>query len=244
MIYFISDAHLGSHLDHDPLIRERKFVQWLEYIRKDATILYLLGDIFDFWFEYRSVVPKGFTRVLGKLAEMVDSGIEVHFFTGNHDMWTFGYFEKEIGMKVHRKPTLVEHYGQTFFLAHGDGLLKKEKQFSILRKIFHSRFLQQMFMILPPFIGQNLGYLWSKQNRLSILHLDNSYKGENEEELIVFAKQYIENKQVNYLVFGHRHIDIDLQLKGNSRVLILGDFISIYSYAVFDGASLRLDYFA
>lgn len=243
MIYFVSDVHLGSLLDKDPRAHEQKLVRWLEMVRKDARAVYLMGDIFDFWYEYKTVVPKGFVRLFGKIAELVDAGIEVHFFIGNHDLWTFGYFEKEIGMKVHYKPETVEYNGKKFFLAHGDGLLRKEKKFRFLRAVFHHPFLQKLFGYVPPRIGQKLGYAWSKANRLSIMHRNNSYKGENEEELVVFSKKYVENHQVDFLVYGHRHVDLNLKLRNNAQMLILGDFINIYSYGVFDGKDLRLEYF-
>lgn len=243
MIYFVSDAHLGSLLEQDSRAHEMKLVNWLEQIRADATIVYLMGDIFDFWFEYKTVVPKGFVRLFGKLAEIVDSGIEVHFFTGNHDIWAFDYFHKEIGLKVHYGPQIVEHSGKKFFLAHGDGLLNADKKFGFLRSIFHSKLLQKLFGCIPPRIGQSLGYAWSKANRERILHADNSYKGEDKEELVLFAKQYLEkNEPVDFFVFGHRHLDLNLQLRGGSQMIILGDFVSIFSYGMFDGTAFTLEY--
>lgn len=243
MIYFVSDAHLGSLLEKDPRSHELKLVRWLDMVKKDAEVIYLLGDIFDFWYEYKAVVPKGFVRLLGKLAEMTDAGIEIHFFIGNHDLWTFGYLENEIGLKVHTEPLIVEHSGKRFFLAHGDGLVKSDKKFNFLRNLFHSKFTQKMFGWVPPRIGQYLGYNWSKLNREKIAHEDNNYQGEDKEELVVFAKNYQSKPQVDYFVFGHRHIDLNLKLKNGSQVIILGDFVSIFSYGVFDGKDLILEYF-
>lgn len=243
MIYFVSDVHLGSRIVADQRKHELQFVRWLDKIRADAKVLYLMGDIFDFWFEYKTVVPKGYTRVLGKLAEMADSGIEIHFMIGNHDLWVFDYFQREIGMKVHYEPVLVEYAGKKFYLTHGDGLMYEEKRFQLLRKVFHSKLSQRCFALVPPYIGQNFGYAWSKSNREHILNADNSYKGENNEYLVQFAKKHSENNNIDYYIFGHRHVDVLLQLRNQSQVLILGDFISIFSYGVFDGKGLRLEYF-
>lgn len=243
MIYFISDAHLGSRLVKDPKEHEKKLVDWLDKVKKDATVIYLLGDMFDFWFEYRTVVPKGFVRFLGKLAELVDAGIEIHFFTGNHDIWTFGYLENEIGLIVHRQAVTVEIGTKKFFLAHGDGLYAENKGFKIIRRIFHNPTAQQLFRYLPPQLGQEFGYNWSKRNREKILPIENKYLGEQNENLVVYAKKYVENhKDIDFLIFGHRHIALDLQIKDQKRVIILGDFVSIFSYGVFDGENFRLEY--
>lgn len=243
MIYFVSDAHLGSLLEKNPRAHELKLVRWLDMVKKDAEKIYLLGDIFDFWYEYKTVVPKGFVRLLGKLAELTDAGIEIHFFIGNHDLWTFGYLEQEVGLKVHYKPYIVELGGKVFFMAHGDGLLTADKKFSIIRRIFHSKFAQKLFGCIPPQIGQKLGYAWSRQNREKTFRQDNSYQGEEKEELVVFAKQYQSQPKIDYFIFGHRHIDLNLKLKNDAHVVILGDFVSIFSYGMFDGKEFSLEYF-
>ncbi|MFA5047003.1 MAG: UDP-2,3-diacylglucosamine diphosphatase [Paludibacter sp.] len=242
MIYFISDAHLGSLLVKDPRAHEKKLVDLLDKLKGDATAIYLLGDMFDFWYEYRTVVPKGFVRFLGKLAELTDAGVEIHFFTGNHDIWTFGYLEKEIGMIIHREPLTVQIGNKKFFLAHGDGLYAEDKGFKIIRKIFHSRMAQKLFRLVPPQLGQGFGYNWSKRNRLKIQHIENKFQGEVKENLVVFAKKYIETHEVDFIMFGHRHIALDLQLKDRKRVIILGDFVGIFSYGVFDGENFRLEF--
>jgi UDP-2,3-diacylglucosamine hydrolase len=215
----------------------------LDTVTTDADIISLLGDNFDFWFEYKTVVPKGFVRLFGKLAELTDAGIQVHFFIGNHDLWTFGYFEEEIGMKVHYKPLTVTHSGKQFFLAHGDGLLTQDKKFKFLRNVFHSKLLQQLFALVPPRIGQRLGYKLSMANRMKIEHDISGYRGEDKEELVQFSKAYSADHQIDYFVFGHRHLDLKLQLKNDVQVIILGDFVSIFSYGVFDGKEFRLEYF-
>lgn len=241
MIYFISDAHLGSRIVTNPREHEMRLVNWLDKVKKDAEAIFMLGDMFDFWFEYKTVMPKGYVRFLGKLAELVDSGIEIHFFTGNHDIWTFGYLENEVGLIVHHKPQTFELQGKKFYLAHGDGLYTEEKGFGLIRKIFHSRTCQKLFRLLPPEIGQNFGYAWSESNRKKIMHLDNKFQGEENETLVAFAKKYSELHDVDYLIFGHRHIELNLELKNKSRVVILGDFIGIFSYGVFDGENLWLE---
>ena len=241
MIYFVSDPHLGSRLVKNPREHEMRLVNWLDKVKSDAEAIYMLGDMFDFWFAYKTVMPKGFVRFLGKMAELTDSGIEIHYFTGNHDIWTFGYLEHEIGLKIHRMAEIIELSGKKFYLAHGDELFSDEKGFKIIRRIFHSPTLQKLFQLLPPRIGQNFGYAWSKSNREKILHLENNYQGEENEPLVVFAKKFIESHDVDFLIFGHRHIELDLELKTQSRVIILGDFIGIFSYGIFDGVNFRLE---
>lgn len=218
-----------------------KFVNWLDKVKVDAKEIYLMGDIFDFWYEYKTVVPKGFVRFLGKLAELVDSGIVIHFFTGNHDIWTFDYLENEVGLIVHRKPETVQIADKKFFLAHGDGLDMGDKGFKIISKIFHSPTAQKLFRYFPPQLGQEFGYRWSKNNRIKHTGEQSEYKGENNEALVLFAKDYIEKHDVDYLIFGHRHIALDLLLKNNARLIILGDFVSLFTYAKFDGKEISLE---
>lgn len=243
MIYFVSDAHLGSLLVSNGREHEMKLVRWLQSVRHNADKIYLMGDIFDFWFEYKTVVPKGFVRLFGKLAEMTDAGIEIHFFIGNHDIWTFDYLEKEIGMVVHREQKIHELYGKKFFLAHGDGLEVKDNAFKILRKLFHSRRLQQLFMLVPPRIGQTFGYRWSKSNRLKNSHYENKFPGEHNESLVVFAKEYGQSLGVDFFIFGHRHYVLDLLINNNKRVVILGDFVDTFSYGCYDGEHFSIEYF-
>jgi UDP-2,3-diacylglucosamine hydrolase len=241
MIYFLSDVHLGSLLIPDQREHEKKVVRLLDEMKQDATIIFLLGDIFDFWFEYSTVVPKGYTRLFGKIAELTDAGIEVHFFIGNHDLWTFGYFEKELGMKVHYHPEVMELMGKQFFLAHGDGLSSGDAGFTLLRQVFHSRFAQRLFAMVHPYIGQNLGFAWSRHNRLSMK--SETFMGEENERLISFAKEYTAKQQIDFLVFGHRHVDLKLLLRNNAELIILGDFIKLFSYGKFDGNVFELLYF-
>ena len=241
-IYFVSDAHLGSLLLNDKIAHERKLVRWLERVRPTAQVIYLLGDIFDFWFEYKTVVPKGYVRLLGKLAEMVDEGIEIHFFTGNHDIWAFDYFEQELGLIVHRKPETIDILGKSFYLAHGDGL-DNDKGFKFIRKLFHSHFAQVLFSYYPIRWGQRFGYRWSMQNRLKHQNYDGKYMGEHQENLVKYSKNYLEtHPDIDFFIYGHRHVALDLQIKNNSRIIILGDFVSIFSYGVYDGENFRLEF--
>ncbi len=213
--------------------------RWLDFVRKDADTIYLMGDIFDYWFEYRHVVPKGFTRVLGKLAEVTDSGVEVHFFIGNHDLWLTDYLSVECGMILHFDPYITEIYGKKFFLAHGDGLGDESKSFRFLRKVFHSKFLRKCFSGIHPRWTIPLAHAWSNSSRQNGIVAE--YLGEGNEYLIKFAKSKLEEiPDIDYFVFGHRHIMLNLPVSERSRVVILGDWIKLFSYAEFDGETLSL----
>jgi len=243
-IYFVSDAHLGSRLVENPREHEKRLVDWLDSIKSDAKAIYLLGDMFDFWFEYKTVVPKGYVRFLGKLAELTDAGIEIHFFTGNHDLWTFGYLENEIGLIVHREPCEITLGDKRFFLAHGDSLtVDDDKNFKFIRKIFHSHFCQRLFRLVPPRIGQKLGFWWSMNSRKKMSRVENKFYESEKEFTVVFSKQYIEHHTIDFFIFGHWHILLDFMLPNRSRVIILGDFIDIFSYGLFDGKEFRLEIF-
>jgi UDP-2,3-diacylglucosamine hydrolase len=242
-IYFVSDAHFGLSGPDKSMPRERMFACWLESIKKDALEVYLLGDIFDFWFEYKQVVPRGFTRVLGKIAELCDSGIPVHFFTGNHDIWVFDYLPRETGMIIHKDHLVAEFHGKKFYLAHGDGLDKTDKGFKILRWIFTNRFLQWMFSLLHPNFAIWFGHKWSRRNRFS-KELITPFMGEDKEEHMVFANSVLDREHFDYFVFGHRHLPIDKPLKnGASRYINLGDWLWHFSYGVFDGNEMKLETF-
>ncbi|MFP4367228.1 MAG: UDP-2,3-diacylglucosamine diphosphatase [bacterium] len=239
-IYFASDAHFGLSGPDESLPREKLFARWLETVRKDAAEIYLLGDIFDFWFEYRRVVPRGFTRILGKIAEITDSGIPVHFFTGNHDIWVFDYLPAETGMIIHKGPYITSLYGKKFYMAHGDGLDERDSGFKVLKKIFTNPVLQWLFARLHPNFALWFGHKWSHKSRYS-KELITPFKGEEEEEHMVFANRILENEHFDYFVFGHRHIPLDLPLKNNSsRYINLGDWLWHFTYAVFDGNTLEI----
>ncbi|MDR0830169.1 MAG: UDP-2,3-diacylglucosamine diphosphatase [Prevotellaceae bacterium] len=241
--YFLSDAHLGTQAVENQRKHEQKLVQWLDMAQKDADEIFLVGDIFDFWFEYKHVVPKGFARTFGKLCEITDKGIPVHFFIGNHDLWTFGYLENEIGLKVHRKPEIFELNGKRVFVAHGDGLYGEKGGFSFIRAIFHNRFLQKAFSLLHPNFALWFGKKWSNHNRKRHDSENVQFLGEKGENLIFFAKKMNETQHFDYYIFGHRHILLNFQIAKNSQVIILGDFIHEFSYAVLDEKGLKLENF-
>lgn len=242
-VYFASDNHLGAPTSQDSLPREKKFVAWLEHIRKDAAAVFLLGDLFDFWFEYKTVVPRGFTRTLGKLAELSDSGIPVYYFVGNHDLWMNGYFEAELNIPVYHSPQVFEIGGKAFFIGHGDGLGPGDKGFKRMKKVFTNPVAKWFFRWLHPDLGVRLAQYFSVKNRMISGAEDVRFLGEEREWLVQYAKRKLEDSHFDYFVFGHRHLPLDIPLSGGSRYLNLGDWIGYYSYGVFDGKNLQLEYF-
>ena len=241
-VYFLSDAHLGSLAIPHGRTQERRLVRFLDSIKEKASAVYLLGDMFDFWNEYRYVVPKGYSRFLGKLSELTDNGVEVHFFAGNHDLWTYGYLEEECGVIVHKAPVTTEIYGKVFFLAHGDGLGDPDNKFKILRKLFHNRTFQRLQNFVHPRWGMALGLNWAKHSRLKRADgKEVPFMGEDKEFLVRFARDYKRSHpNIDYFLFGHRHIELDLPIDKSTRMLILGDWIWQFTYAVFDGEHLFL----
>ena len=242
-VYFLSDAHLGSlALDHRRT-QERRLVRFLDSIKEKAAAVYLLGDMFDFWDEYKYVVPKGYTRFLGKLSELTDRGVEVHFFTGNHDLWTYGYLEQECGVIVHRKPETTEIYGKVFFLAHGDALGDPDNRFKLLRRLFHNRTCQRLLNAIHPRWGVALGLNWAKHSRLKRANgKEPPYMGEDREFLVLFTKEYMKtHRNIDYFIYGHRHIELDITLERKARVMILGDWIWQFTYVVFDGEHIFME---
>ena len=239
-VYFLSDAHLGSlAIDHSRM-HERRLVRFLDSIKHKAAAVYLLGDMFDFWYEYKYVVPRGYTRFLGKLSELTDLGVEVHYFTGNHDIWAYDYLEKECGVILHTRPLTTEIYGKIFLLAHGDGLGDPDPKFKFLRALFHSRICQRMFSTIHPRWSMWLGLTWAKHSRMKRNNNEEPpYMGENREHLVLYTKEYIKNHpNVDYFIYGHRHVEIDLQLSKKVRMMVLGDWITQFSYIVWDGEHL------
>ncbi|MDY2634539.1 MAG: UDP-2,3-diacylglucosamine diphosphatase [Prevotella sp.] len=242
-VYFLSDAHLGSWAIPHAWTQERRLVRFLDSIKHKAYAIYLLGDMFDFWNEYKYAVPKGFTRFLGKLSELTDMGVEIHFFAGNHDLWTYGYLEEECGLKVHRQPVTVEIYDKVFFLAHGDGLGDPDTKYKMLRRIFHNSLCQRLLCAIHPRWGLWLGMTWAKHSRLKRDEgKELPYQGEDKEILVRFTKEYMKtHTDVDYFMYGHRHIELDLMLSKKTRMMILGDWVWQYTYAVFDGEHMFLE---
>ena len=242
-IYFASDFHLGTPNYEDSRERERKIVAWLNQISKDVHTLFLVGDLFDFWFEYKTVVPKGYVRFLGKLAELSDKGVQIYLFTGNHDMWMFDYLEKELNVKILREPTDFIFNNKKFHIGHGDGLGPGDETYKVLKKIFANKLCQWLFERIHPNLGIGIANAWSRKSRA----------GNNKKEEIFHDKeewiyQYCLNLENNglkydYYIFGHRHLPIDMQVSENSRYLNLGEWINYFSYASFDGNRLSLETF-
>ncbi|MCO5237292.1 MAG: UDP-2,3-diacylglucosamine diphosphatase [Chitinophagaceae bacterium] len=242
-IYFLSDFHLGVPDHASSLEREKRVVRFLSGIQENAAVVFIVGDLFDFWYEYKKVVPKGFVRVLGKLAELTDNGIPVHFFVGNHDMWMNDYFEKELHIPVYYEPKEFEFNGKTFLIGHGDGLGPGDRGYKFLKKIFRNKACQWLFGILPPYIGMGIAHRASKSSRAATGEEEAQFLGEEKEWLISYCKDVLQQKQFDYFIFGHRHLPIDYSLDGGSRYINLGDWIRYYSYAVFDGTNVELKYY-
>lgn len=241
-IYFLSDLHLGARTLKNPLENERRVVRWLDSVKEDAEAIYLLGDILDYWYEYKTVVPRGYTRFFGKIAELSDRGVDIHWFIGNHDIWIFDYIPTELGVTVHLEPEEIVLNSKLFYLAHGDGLGDISRSFRLIRSIFHNRFCQWLYSSIHPRWTVGLAHRWSSCSR------ENSkdpveFVGEQDEYLVAYAKGYLKKKHIDYFIFGHRHIMLDLLLQKDSRVVILGDWINYFSYAVFDGENIWLDQF-
>lgn len=240
-IFFASDFHFGVP-DHQ-LSRERedRVVRWLDQIKSEASEIYLLGDVFDFWFEYGTVIPKGFIRFQGKLAELVDLGIKITFFKGNHDMWMFDYFKKEFGIEIISDELILERGGKKFYLHHGDGLGPGDSKYKLLKKIFRSKFCQWLFARIHPDLGIGIASKWSRNSRLQN-NKKEEFKDISDEWLVSYSKEVLQQEYYDYLIFGHRHLPLDIQL-GRSRYINLGEWINFNSYAVFDGSNVELKYF-
>ncbi len=237
-VYFASDLHLGLPNHKESLPREKMFVKWLDNIKNDAAELYLLGDIFDFWFEYSTVVPKGYNRFIGKIAELTDSGIPVYFFSGNHDVWMFSYFQEELGVEMHHKPLIKEIFNKKFFLAHGDGLGKGDNGYKLLKSIFTSPTLQWLFARIHPNFSLWFGNQWSVSSRYS---KEISHKFRGEDELITkFTREELNNNHYDFFLFGHWHSPIIYPLTDSSNLVILGDWLVNNTYAVWDGETFKL----
>lgn len=240
-IYFASDFHLGVPTKEKSREREKLLVDWLERISADAKEVYLLGDLFDFWYEYRTVVPKGFVRFQAKIAELCDRGIPVHVFTGNHDMWMFNYFEEELGVKMHRQPTTREWNGKKFFIGHGDGLGPGDHGYKFIKKVFANPLCIWLFKWLHPDIGVGLANFWSGRSRESNMAADEVYQGDENEWLVQFCKTTLQTEHFHYFIFGHRHLLLDKQVGDNSRYINLGTWFRQPHVAVWDGEELKVE---
>jgi len=243
--FFASDFHLGADARLTSVEREKQIVRWLDQIAPEAEAIYLVGDLFEFWFEYKTVVPKGFNRFLGKLAELRDANIPVYVFTGNHDLWMFGYFEQEFGIPVYRRPIQREIQGKTFFIGHGDGLGPHDLGYKRMKKVFTHPFSQWFFRWFHPDAGTGLAHFFSKKSRAATPPAERFWLGDEREWLLQYTQRKLARGiEPDYFIFGHRHLPIDWRLpNGRSRYVNLGEWMWANSYAVFDGETLDIRFF-
>jgi UDP-2,3-diacylglucosamine hydrolase len=239
-IYFASDFHLGAPNKEESLVREKLVVKWLDEIAPSAHEIYLVGDIFDFWFEYKRAVPRGFTRLLGTLSKLTDSGVAIHVFTGNHDMWIFDYLPEETGVTLHRSPISHTYNDKKFFIGHGDGLGPGDRGYKLIKKVFDNKISQWLFARIHPNTGIALADYWSRKSRKKGAIEDAVFLGEENEWLVQFAKEELQKEHFDYFVFGHRHMPLDLKLNEQSRYVNLGDWITHFTFGDFDGENLSL----
>jgi len=239
-IYFASDNHLGAPTKEQSYPREKKFVAWLDEVKQDAAAIFLLGDMFDFWAEYKTVVPKGFTRTLGKLAEISDSGIPIYYFVGNHDLWMNGYFEEELNIPVYHEPKEFTFNDKSFFIGHGDGLGPGDKGYKRMKKLFTNPIAKWFFRWLHPDLGVRLAQYLSVKNKMISGDEDVTFLGEENEWLVQYCKRKLEDKHRDFFVFGHRHLPLNIDLNQKSKYVNLGDWIGYYTYGVFDGETMEL----
>ena len=242
-IYFASDQHFGAPTPELSFPREQKFIQWLDIVKQDADAIFLLGDLFDFWFEYKTVVPKRFVRVLGKLAEIKDSGIPIYFFVGNHDLWMGDYFQKELNIPVYHDNQEFTFNGKTFLIGHGDGKGPGDMGYKRMKKVFTNPISKWLFRWLHPDIGVKLAQYLSVKNKLISGAEDVKYLGEDNEWLVQYCKRKLETKEYNFFVFGHRHLPLEIELNENSKYVNLGDWIGYFTYGIFDGTKFELKKF-
>ena len=242
-IYFLSDFHLGAPNATDSLLREKKIIRFLEEIKTTAAQIFIVGDLFDFWYEYKKVVPRGYVRILGKLAAITDAGIPVHFFVGNHDMWMKDYFQQELNIPVYFEPVNFEFNGKKFLVGHGDGLGPGDKGYKFIKQLFRNKACKWLFGVLPPALGMGIAHYFSRKSRAQTGQTNEKFLGEDKEWLIIYCKQLLQKEYFDYLIFGHRHLPIDFALTEKSRYINLGDWIKYFSYAVFDGQNLELKYY-
>lgn len=239
-IYFASDFHLGVPTYEKSLAREKRIIKWLESIEHDAQEIFLLGDVFDFWFEYKNAIPKGFVRILGKIASLTDNGIKVHWFLGNHDMWIFDYIPKELGVELHSSEIECTFNGKLFFIGHGDGLGPGDNGYKFIKKVFRAKFFQWCFARLHPNFGIGMANFWSRSSRKKTGDADAVFYGEDKEMLIQFCKDKVKEKEYDFFMFGHRHYPMDIKITESSRYINTGDWFKKDTYAVFDGEKMEL----
>lgn len=241
-LYFASDFHLGVPTFEKSLEREKRIISWLNSIEHDAKTIYLVGDLFDFWYEYKQVVPKGYIRFLGKLADLKDKGIEIICFTGNHDMWMFNYLTQELNIPVYREPVNFTFNDKTFMVGHGDGLGPGDQGYKFIKKVFSNKLCIWLFKWIHPDIGVGIANYWSRKSRIATGNADDIYQGDEKEWLVLYCNEQLKQKHTDYFIFGHRHLPIEKNI-GNSTYINLGDWIKYNTYAVFNGEKLELKEF-
>lgn len=242
-LYFASDFHLGVPTPEESLRREKLLVNWLSEIQENAEAIYLVGDLFDFWFEYKQAIPRGFVRIQGKIAELTDNGIPVHIFTGNHDMWIFDYLPSELGVTVHREPIMVEFNGKKIYVGHGDGLGPGDYGYKFIKRVFASKLCQWLFARIHPNAGIGIANFWSRRSRKATGNDDAKFLGEDQEWLAIYCHEVLQKEHIDYFIFGHRHLPLNIQLNETSTYINLGDWIKYYTYAEFDGTNLELKHY-
>lgn len=242
-IFFASDFHLGVPNHDASLEREKRIVKWLDSIKSEAHTIYLLGDIFDFWFEYKHAIPKGFIRLQGKLAELRDAGIPISFFTGNHDMWMFDYFPEELGIPIYRDPQILQVGNHKLLIGHGDGLGPGDSTYKFLKRFFNSRICQWLFARLHPNLGIGIASYWSRKSRISNIKKEETFQGEDGEFLWIYCNEVERKVHHDYYIFGHRHLPLDLKISEQSRYINLGEWVHFNTYAVYDGDKVEIKTF-
>ena len=242
-IYFFSDFHLGVPTYNESLKREKKLIQFFDEIKQDASEIFLVGDIFDFWYEYKKAIPKGFVRIQAKIAECTDAGIPVHYFIGNHDMWTFGYLEQELGVILHKEPIIIERNNKTIYIGHGDGCGPGDYKYKMLKKIFRFKPFQFFFGLIHPDLGIWIAQKWSYNSRY-FQEKEKMQSKENEWLYVFSREQKQKNAKIDYFIFGHRHLVIEYDIEGtNAKYINLGDWIQFNSYAVMDAENIKMCYY-
>lgn len=238
-VYFASDFHLGAPSWEESRRREQRIVSWLEFVRPTAQHIFLMGDLFDFWFEYKTVIPKGFIRFQGKLAELTDSGVPITIFTGNHDIWMFGYFTQELGISIFRNPKTIQIQNKKFHIGHGDGLGPGDRIYKILKRIFENKLGQFLFEKLHPNLGIGIAHAWSNRSRKNHKAEAEQFLGDDE-WLWQYCQSVHEHTPHDYYIFGHRHLPLELKVGSNGHYLNLGEWITQNTYAEYDGIRLEL----
>lgn len=234
-IYLASDFHLGAPNSLESKTREHRIIRWLDFIASDAAAIFLVGDIFDFWFEYKEVIPKGYVPFISKIAQLRSQGIPIYFFTGNHDLWMKDYFTSELGIPVFHEPIRLTSEGKSFLIGHGDGLGPGDGSYKVLKKVFTHPVSNWLFKWIHPDLGIKLAKAWSGRSRISNLAKDENHFLGEDEWLWQYAKEMEQKNHFDYYVFGHRHLPLELTVGEKSIYFNLGEWVSQNTFLQFDG---------